>query len=279
MNKITKLSTIFTAYKNILLCIFLLVFLSSCATPSRVPRKAKQSGYAPGVSLYQNVLPTQPGYIQKDLPIKPSQRYDILHTVAPGETIWRISKMYDVSIDELVRINKIKDVTDVDIGTKLKVPSAVKRKDVITLYPSNKWKYIIIHHSATDLGSSEMFNVGHLKKGWEGVGYHFVIDNGTCGKECGQIETTPRWLEQRNGAHCKADNMNERGIGICLVGNYSEDAVPEKQLQSLAYLVNQLKKYYKIPNSNILGHGQVKDAQTECPGTKFPWRNLKTKIN
>lgn len=239
-------------YTPLLLLVF---FLSSCATS--------------GGSRSGAVCPTYDGV-----------RQTTYHSVAPGETVWRIAKMYNVEVEEIVRANNIGDVSDIDIGAKLRIPNAAGRKNVLTLYPSSKWKYIIIHHSATDYGSSEEFNKAHLKRGWEGVGYHFVIDNGTCGKEDGQIETTPRWINQQRGAHCKADGMNYKGIGICLVGNFSErnGGVSSKQMDSLVYLVTKLKNYYDIPDSRILGHGQVKGAKTECPGKRFPWSTFKRRI-
>lgn len=200
------------------------------------------------------------------------------HTVAPGETLWRISKMYEVDVETLKKINRIRDVRDIEIGTKLFIPESSGRKDVITLYPNKQWKYIIVHHSATEEGSCELFNIAHKNKGWNSCGYHFVIDNGTLGKEDGQIEMTPRWSEQERGAHCKAGKMNYRGIGVCLVGNFSEDKVSPSQMSSLIYLVKELQRFYRIPRSRVLGHGQVRGASTECPGTKFPWSAFKKKL-
>jgi N-acetyl-anhydromuramyl-L-alanine amidase AmpD len=55
--------------------------------------------------------------------------------------------------------------------------------------------------------------------------------------------------------------------------------VPEKQMEALVYLVNILRKYYKIPQGHILGHGQVPGAKTECPGKYFPWREFYHKLN
>lgn len=205
-------------------------------------------------------------------------REGCFHSVAPGETLWRISQMYDVDIETIKRVNNIRDVRDIDIGKRLYVPRAAQRKNVITLYPNKKWDCIVLHHSATDSGSSEKFNKAHLRRGWKGVGYHFVIDNGTCGKDNGQIETSPRWTKQIDGAHCKADSMNTKAIGICLVGNFSEDNMSAEQMDSLVYLVNTLKTYYGISSRKILGHGQVDGARTECPGTRFPWRKFWTQI-
>ena len=109
--------------------------------------------------------------------------------------------------------------------------------------------------------------------------YHFIIDNGTLGKVDGQIEVAPRWLKQTKGAHCKASGMNYKGIGVGIVGNMSERYISRQQFSSLIYLVNLLRKYYGIPLRNIIGHGQVRGARTECPGRNFPWRKFKQALD
>ena len=211
-------------------------------------------------------------------PPLPFPRGVIVHVVAPGETLWRIGKMYDVPPDTIMRANHIANPNDLKMGSELRIPNASQIRPVITLYPSKKWKYIIIHHSATEGGSSLNIHMAHRGKGWDSIGYHFVIDNGTGGKKDGQIETTPRWLKQLDGAHCKASDMNYKAIGICLVGNFDNENVSTKQMQSLVELVNQLRKYYKIPAKNILQHGKVADAATHCPGTGFPWDEFKRRL-
>jgi LysM repeat protein len=243
------------------ICI-LALFVSSCAGT-----KASRTNLPHGVKMvYEPGGGTAAGSKQ------------VYHTVAPGETLWRIAQMYNVDIEKIKKANRINNVQDVDIGRKLYIPGASPRKNVVTLYPSSKWKYIIIHHSGTDMGNSQQFYVAHKKKGWETVGYHFVIDNGSCGKDAGQIETTPRWIKQMNGAHCKASNMNEKAIGVCLVGNYSQDRLSGKQMDSIVFLVNELRRFYRIPNANIMGHSSVPGAATECPGKKFPWTEFWTRL-
>jgi len=206
-------------------------------------------------------------------------RRDIVHVVGPSETLWRISKMYDVRIEDIVRANNLTNITKLERGQELTIPAAAPVKPVIPLYKTNKWKYIIIHHSASDEGNSLFFRSIHLSKGWNEVGYDFVIDNGSMGKAEGQIEVGPRWIKQQDGAHCAASGMNYNGIGICLVGNFSKEKVSQKQLDSLDYLVNLLRKYYRIPLKNIMGHGQVPGAQTECPGKLFPWKEFRQKLD
>lgn len=205
-------------------------------------------------------------------PMEP--RANAWHVVAPGETLWRLSKIYQVNIEDIKSANSLSDTQALEMGQRLLIPNATSQKPVIPiyLYDTDKWKYIIIHHSATDEDNSLSLYWLHIRRGFdEGLGYHFVIDNGTYGKGDGEIEIAPRWIKQRDGAHCKANGMNKVGIGICLVGNFSKDRVSEKQLDSLVHLVNVLRDHYNIPKENIIGHGQVPGAKTECPGTTFPW--------
>lgn len=44
------------------------------------------------------------------------------HTVRKGETLWRIARDYGTTVDELVHANRIEDVTEVPVGTRLFIP-------------------------------------------------------------------------------------------------------------------------------------------------------------
>jgi hypothetical protein len=123
----------------------------------------------------------------------------------------------------------------------------------------------VIHHSATPSGSAAVFDKLHRQKGWDELGYHFVIGNGTDSGN-GKIEVGPRWPKQKWGAHAKTpDNeYNNYGIGICLVGNFEIERPTSQQLQSLARLTAYLMQTYNIPASRVLGHRDTK--ATECPG-------------
>ena len=237
--------------RNYLLTFLLVLFLSSCGTM----RPPSSPGYPP-----------------------PAQRYNTTHTVAPGETLWRISKIYNVPMASILQVNRLHNSQQLKMGQQLTIPYASKPQQIISLFPSHQWTYIIVHHSATQEGSSLQFHRYHQEKGWDSIGYHFVIDNGKSGKPDGFIEITPRWLKQQHGAHCKASDMNIKAIGICLVGNFNQDEVTPAQIDSLIYLVNELKGYYKIPKNNILGHRQVPGSQTDCPGNNFPWDRFKRQL-
>ena len=138
-------------------------------------------------------------------------------------------------------------------------------KDWIPVAAARPWRWIVIHHSDTPTGSAAAFDKMHREKGWDELGYHFVIGNGTQSGD-GQVEVGPRWPIQKHGAHAKTpDNRyNDFGIGICLVGNFEVQRPTPAQLRSLAKLVAFLQETYNIPSSCILGHRDCKP--TLCPG-------------
>jgi N-acetylmuramoyl-L-alanine amidase len=128
-----------------------------------------------------------------------------------------------------------------------------------------QWKYIVIHHSAATTGSIAIIDREHKDKGWDGIGYHFLVGNGR-GMGDGEIDATPRWPIQKWGAHTKTpDNrFNDFGIGICMVGNFDFGQPSPAQVRSVSKLVAYLMKTYHISPENVKGHGQCKP--TDCPG-------------
>ena len=135
------------------------------------------------------------------------------------------------------------------------------------------WKYIVLHHTASQRGSVESIDDTHRQRKdgagnpWRGIGYHFVIGNGQ-GMTDGAVVPTFRWREQTSGAHAGVKEYNEEGIGICLIGNFAEQPPTDAQLVTVRQLVAYLKGAYKIESRNVVGHAKVK--ATECPGRLFP---------
>jgi N-acetylmuramoyl-L-alanine amidase len=131
---------------------------------------------------------------------------------------------------------------------------------------ANAWQWIVIHHSATPTGGAAAFDKMHKAKGWDELGYHFVVGNGTDTRD-GQVEVGGRWPRQKWGAHAKTpDNrFNDYGIGICLVGNFDNQRPSDEQMKSLSRLVAHLMKTYHIPADRVVGHGDT-GKPTDCPG-------------
>lgn len=146
---------------------------------------------------------------------------------------------------------------------------------------SRRWRYIVIHHSADNRSTPDGMRAWHLKKGWEGLGYHFVVGNGV-GYPDGKVFVGERWTAQKHGAHARSpdypDNRwNEHGIGICLVGNFQNTPPTSRQLDALANLVAFLCRKCSIPTSQIYTHGDV-DRFTACPGKLFPTAQFKRRL-
>lgn len=130
---------------------------------------------------------------------------------------------------------------------------------------SRAWKWIVIHHSATHNGGAAEFDRQHRARGWDELGYHFVIGNGTDTAD-GLIEVGGRWRSQKHGAHAKTDDnrFNELGIGTCVVGNFEDGRPSPKQVKALTALTASLMAKYNIPASRVIGHRDTKG--TACPG-------------
>jgi len=142
--------------------------------------------------------------------------------------------------------------------------------------PVRDWRSIVIHHTASRRGSAASIDLLHKQRGWDGLGYDFVIGNGSITAD-GAIEVGYRWRKQAIGAHARVhkgdDNWwNEHAIGICLVGNFEERKPSQAQMRSLVKLVKALQRTYRIPTSKILPHRKV--GKTLCPGSRFPWEKF-----
>jgi hypothetical protein len=132
------------------------------------------------------------------------------------------------------------------------------------------WRWLVIHHSATNEGDTSAFDRSHLARQWDGVGYHFVIGNGRP-MVLGRIDATFRWRLQRPGAHAGAapeqSPYNQDGLGLCLVGDFAQNQPDPLQEDRLVELCAMLLRH--IPTLSvrrILAHREVPGKATTCPG-------------
>ena len=112
-------------------------------------------------------------------------------------------------------------------------------------------KYIVIHCSATKEGvnvSAATIDTWHKRRGWNGIGYHYVI--GIDGAiEAGRAVNTM-------GAHVGGGG-NRASIGIAYIGGVdanlkAKDTRTEAQKKSLIKIIEILKNIY--PEASIHGH-------------------------
>ena len=155
------------------------------------------------------------------------------------------------------------------------VPYGIRKE--LNQFKVMPWKYIVIHHSASDSGNATSIGKYHKEtRGWvNGLGYDFLIGNGN-GSRDGQIEVGNRWNKQIDGAHAGNPEYNNYGIGICLVGNFDNDYPTNQQISSLLYLINYLQKRCNIHKDNVIMHRTFRE--TVCPGKHFPYNKLLARL-
>ena len=127
-------------------------------------------------------------------------------------------------------------------------------------------KQIIVHCSDSEFGNAEAINNWHKQRGWDGIGYHYVIMNGISEwnseydrKTDGKIETG-RQIE-RPGAHCEGSNYDS--IGVCLIG---KDAFTPLQIESLLTIIERARE--RFGKLAIYGHYEKSSGKKQgktCP--------------
>jgi hypothetical protein len=164
-------------------------------------------------------------------------------------------------------------VRQASLGARLK-PFVDVPEDLFSPPKADKpWKYIVLHHSANATGSYNSIDREHRERlGWQGCGYHFVIGNGSESPD-GKIEVSQRWVNQKHGVHCrdgKNPDVNEYGIGICLVGDLEKTPPTPRQVAAARALVAYLSTRYGIQPDHTETHAHLAASPTSCPGRLFP---------
>lgn len=126
------------------------------------------------------------------------------------------------------------------------------------------YKGIAIHCSDSKFGNAQLIEDWHKERGWSDIGYHFVILNGRIENDShlrvmdGMIEAG-RDMDLA-GAHVRGYND---WLGICLIGT---NEFTLKQMDSLAELIRELIRKFRIPVENVKGHYQFDTANGKtCP--------------
>ncbi len=125
-------------------------------------------------------------------------------------------------------------------------------------------KKFIMHHSATkdsgtvSWGAIRRYHVQECR--WLDIGYHWGIEYIDSVPEIlmGRIPTMP-------GAHTKGHNYNS--LGICIVGDFDEEAPPMRQWNKAVELVGYLLEMYQLEPSDVYPHRDF--ANKTCPGIMF----------
>jgi len=209
------------------------------------------------------------------------------YTVKRNDTLTDLAHQRGLTVRELAERNGLAKTDKLRVGQKLIIPeSGTLREEPASssLLPKGlnkvrvdpgKWKYIVIHHSASPNASVKGMDYYHrVERHMEnGLAYHFVIGNGHAMKD-GEIAMGHRWTAQLDGGHLASEALNKRSIGICLVGNFDQERPTTKQMESLEALVGFLLDRCRLSPAAVKTHQQINPIYTRCPGRNFPGKRL-----
>ena len=133
-------------------------------------------------------------------------------------------------------------------------------------------KLIVIHYTGMQ---SRIESVRRLLSPKHKVSCHYLIDRK--GEILKMVDDNKVAWHAGKSKWKNYNNLNKYSIGIELV-NKGHEFGYEKftilQVNSLIKLCQNLKKKYKIKNSNIVGHSDIAPLRKQDPGEKFPWQKL-----
>ncbi|MCX7835949.1 MAG: N-acetylmuramoyl-L-alanine amidase [bacterium] len=126
--------------------------------------------------------------------------------------------------------------------------------------------FIILHCSDSHFGDAALIDRWHQARGFQCIGYHYVVLNGYRTLSAYQTQKPDAPLgaieigraETEIGAHCQG--FNTHSIGVCLIG---KGEYPKAQLDAARILiVDQLLPRY--PQASLYGHYEFQPYK-RCP--------------
>ena len=138
-------------------------------------------------------------------------------------------------------------------------------------------KVIVIHYTGMQ---SKIESIKKLMNPKHKVSAHYLIDRK--GKILKMVDDNKIAWHAGKSKWKNYNNLNKHSIGIELVNKghqFGYEKFTILQVNNLIKLCQNLKKKYKIKNSNIVGHSDIAPLRKQDPGEKFPWQKLqKNKI-
>ena len=82
--------------------------------------------------------PAPSGAVPPSESMKPVEKKGIQHKVHKGETLWRIAKTYQVSVEDIIRSNGIPNAASIEENQLILIPGATAVRDVVVLSSTDK---------------------------------------------------------------------------------------------------------------------------------------------
>ncbi len=208
------------------------------------------------------------------------------HLVKRGDTLGHLAIRFQTTVKDIQKANGLKGDL-IRIGQTLIIPSRLPELKYVAnvanatrsiVVNAKRWKWLVVHHSGIESGNARVYNYYHrdVKRLRDGLAYHFVIGSGKDSGD-GEVEIGPRWKYQKRGGHVQKTEVNDHGIGICLVGNFQNRKPTTKQLAAFNELMDFLQNIVLEKKCRFAGHKEIDLNHTVCPGRQFPLREMHAK--
>ncbi len=135
---------------------------------------------------------------------------------------------------------------------------------------------IVIHCSDSLFGDVKQIRKWHKERGWDDIGYHYVIGNAYPTSNSYKFQLPEFWNDGKieegraieiAGAHARG--FNRTSIGICLIG---KRCFSFQQFESLKTKLDELSESF--PEIQLYGHYELntlKGKSKTCPNIDMNW--------
>ena len=210
------------------------------------------------------------------------------YLVKPGDTLSHLALRFRTTVKGIQKANGLKGDL-IRIGQTLIIPTTLPKfkhigkvvdKTQSIVVEDKRWKWIVAHHSGIEEGNARVYEYYHkeVKRMRDGLAYHFVIGSGKDSGD-GEVEVGSRWTYQQRGGHVQKTEVNDHGIGICLVGNFQNRKPTAKQMEAFHELMDFLQNIVLEKKCSFAGHKEIDLNHTVCPGRQFPLREMHLKYD
>lgn len=237
--------------------------------PDKDIRTDVPSSVTPGAELTLDVrlaLPDQPGNYTLELDLVHEGVSWFKEQGSPVLTRWlTIEPAEDVSADGKRIDSNLPVPLFADVAARLPrsgSPYARRSLDQI--------RYLIISHTATNPRVRlDHIAQTHIRYGYPGIVYDFVIDPAGQVFKVSELEDVAQPREE----------WSERGVNICLVGDFSSESPPLPQLDATSRLCAWLAQNLGLTPDTIVGLGEI--SRGRSPGESFyggvSWKGILTR--